>query len=315
MSLFIRHTNKTIDKEKIDTMDQHLAVVEQYGRVYWGLYSKSKSIFTENKLSDLQKSDDKRVVFYANQEGTEEIYVGQLEAIYSHSDKTWDREAIKHLVSSYYRDELSKSEDSAVAAWLQLSQLVQIDADKVDQYLDQICLASDENPIRKSLRGQGSRFYIVNRNTDDDVFLEGNIREYISYIPTEEEQRKFEQVIRVRRDGQSAFRKKILETYNYRCCISSCPIESVLEAAHVTQYNGLKSDVVTNGMCLRADLHKLWDKYMIAIHPESKQVEIADVLENTDYVTYKGKVAFEGVSNQPTKKLLNIHYQKFKKTL
>lgn len=312
MSLFIRYKNEVVDGP--GTMARHLAVVEQEGKVLWGQYSTNKTLFSIKSLKKLNQSQDKRVVFYDSQTG--DVYVGQLEEIYAHTDKSWDREAVGHLVPSYYEVELGKGEDSEATAWLLLSKLDKIF--RPDEYLDQIYLESDEGTsIKDALKGQGSRFYIVNRNlseiTDvDEMILEETLDKHIAdYVPSPADQRKFKQAVIAYREGQRVFRQMVLSAYHYRCCISSCSVKQVLEAAHVTPYNGSESNIVTNGICLRADLHKLWDAYMIAINPETKQVEIAAPLEETDYAVYKGKKVFEGLSNPPAKNLLMIHYEQF----
>ncbi len=92
----------------------------------------------------------------------------------------------------------------------------------------------------------------------------------------------------VRRRGQSAFRKKLLEAYATRCAITGCDQAEVLEAAHIHPYKGEHTHVVSNGLLLRADLHTLFDLYLIAIEPDSLLIRLAPQLHNSYYMQYQG---------------------------
>ncbi|WP_370937337.1 HNH endonuclease [Amycolatopsis sp. cg13] len=91
------------------------------------------------------------------------------------------------------------------------------------------------------------------------------------------------------RRGQSAFRDNLLAEYGTRCAITGpCP-EAVLEAAHLISF--AKHESHENGMLLRADVHKLFDRGLLAVHPDTLCVEISPSLAGDHY--YSG---FEGVS-------------------
>ncbi|EJT85993.1 putative restriction endonuclease [Pseudomonas putida S11] len=59
----------------------------------------------------------------------------------------------------------------------------------------------------------------------------------------------------VRRRGQPQFRKQLLKAYQGRCAITACSLQQVLEAAHIHPYLGDATNVVSNGLLLRADVH------------------------------------------------------------
>ncbi|MFP3516540.1 HNH endonuclease [Pseudomonas sp. SIMBA_077] len=92
----------------------------------------------------------------------------------------------------------------------------------------------------------------------------------------------------VRRRGQSAFRKKLLDAYATQCAITGCNQAEVLEAAHIHPYKGQETQVVSNGLLLRADLHTLFDLYLIAVEPETLMVRLSPVLSRSDYAKYAG---------------------------
>ena len=68
------------------------------------------------------------------------------------------------------------------------------------------------------------------------------------------------------RVGQFAFRRGILEAYNNRCSITDSKVGELLQAAHIQPYVNAKSNHVTNGICLRVDLHRLFDEGLITIN-------------------------------------------------
>lgn len=109
-----------------------------------------------------------------------------------------------------------------------------------------------------------------------------------NYDPTTEEdgREKTFRAISIRR-GQPKFRKELLEAYSYKCAITGTAFESVLEAAHITKYNGTSSNVVTNGLLLRADIHTLWDLGLVALTMDYKVI-IAQSLKNTVYAELEG---------------------------
>ena len=91
----------------------------------------------------------------------------------------------------------------------------------------------------------------------------------------------------VRRRGQAAFRKKLLEAYG-ECAITGCDQVEVLEAAHIHPYMGQQTHSVSNGLLLRADLHTLFDLYLIAIEPGTRLIRLAPALRQSDYAQYEG---------------------------
>ena len=93
----------------------------------------------------------------------------------------------------------------------------------------------------------------------------------------------------VRRQGQPAFRKKLLAAYGKQCAITGCAQVEVLEAAHIHPYKGEHTHALSNGLLLRTDLHTLFDLYLIAIEPLTQRVRLAPALSQSDYVQYDGR--------------------------
>lgn len=87
----------------------------------------------------------------------------------------------------------------------------------------------------------------------------------------------------VRRRGQPAFRKALLDAYGNACAITGCSVPAVLEAAHVLPYKGDHTNVVSNGLLLRADIHTLFDLGLITIQSERMVVRVSPELDNAEY--------------------------------
>ncbi len=79
-----------------------------------------------------------------------------------------------------------------------------------------------------------------------------------SQIPaTAERKRVLTEVLA--RPQQGRFRKDVLSAYKRRCLITKVTLPEVLEAAHVVPIRANGDDSVSNGICLRSDIHLLFD--------------------------------------------------------
>lgn len=93
----------------------------------------------------------------------------------------------------------------------------------------------------------------------------------------------------VRRQGQPAFRRRLLEAYGRRCAITGCAVIELLEAAHLIPYIGPKTNHVANGLLLRADLHTLLDLNLIAIDDANMSLLVSPKLNGSGYERFRGK--------------------------
>jgi len=93
----------------------------------------------------------------------------------------------------------------------------------------------------------------------------------------------------VRRRGQPQFRKALLKAYQGRCAITGCELLQVLEAAHIHPYLGDETNVVSNGLLLRADVHTLFDLGLLWINPNDMRIGIAGSLKHSEYAALDGQ--------------------------
>ncbi|MBA6288766.1 HNH endonuclease [Colwellia sp. MB3u-4] len=108
------------------------------------------------------------------------------------------------------------------------------------------------------------------------------------------------------RQGQPKFRDTLLNIYEGKCVITQCATPSALEAAHVVPYAETKSISPDQGLLLRADIHTLFDLYLISINPSSKLVEV-DGSCCDYYQSYSGRKVNLNVCHSS----LSKHYQRF----
>jgi predicted restriction endonuclease len=117
----------------------------------------------------------------------------------------------------------------------------------------------------------------------------------------------------LQRLGQRAFRRKLLVAYETQCAVTRCTTVWVLEAAHITPYRGIKTNAVSNGLLLRADIHTLFDLALISIEPIRMKIHVSSLLSKSQYAAFDGKIPTlpNKASVQPSMAALEEHYSLF----
>jgi putative restriction endonuclease len=77
-------------------------------------------------------------------------------------------------------------------------------------------------------------------------------------------------VLARRRLGQGAFRILVTDTYDRQCAVTREHTLPVLEAAHIRPVTQAGEHLVTNGLLLRSDVHRLFDLGYVSISPDMK---------------------------------------------
>ncbi len=93
--------------------------------------------------------------------------------------------------------------------------------------------------------------------------------------------------------GQGAFRLQLTEAYNRKCSLSGERTLPVLEAAHIKPFGESGPNYISNGILLRADLHKLYDSGYITFNKDYV-VEVSSRIKlefenGKDYYKYHGQ--------------------------
>jgi hypothetical protein len=139
------------------------------------------------------------------------------------------------------------------------------------------------------------------------------IKRRLSQATDEQDEREKQLRAITVRQSQSQFREALLRAYGRRCAITGSNAEAVLEAAHMIPYFGAKAQDVTNGVLLRADVHKLFDLGYFGIHPRTLRVVVGPKLRRTEYRTLHHKPIFlprsEGL--RPARRSLAAQWKRF----
>lgn len=112
--------------------------------------------------------------------------------------------------------------------------------------------------------------------------------EFAGQVATDDEKVRY--ALRRERLGQQWFRKQLVVAYDGRCAVSDCGVSEALEAAHIENYSGPKSQVASNGILLRRDLHSLFDAHLISFEPVCGEYRLCGsyLLDKTDYASFAG---------------------------
>lgn len=136
------------------------------------------------------------------------------------------------------------------------------------------------------------------------------------FVSPVDERRKAlsEQVIR---DGATAFRASVLSAWGTQCAITKTKIEPVLDAAHIYRYLGPKTNDVRNGIPLRADIHRLFDRLLLTlvVNDAGARVMLSKALRtsiyrNLEQVTVSFPIA---QAMRPDNRVLEHHAEEFMK--
>jgi len=125
-----------------------------------------------------------------------------------------------------------------------------------------------------------------------DKYLSGVAPNVNQFTLEEPEVRYGNSILTKVRLGQGAFRVLVTDAYTRRCSISGEKTLPVLEAAHIQPYSEFGPHLISNGILLRSDLHKLFDGGYVTITTDYKvevSKRIKEEFENgKDYYKYHG---------------------------
>lgn len=118
--------------------------------------------------------------------------------------------------------------------------------------------------------------------------------------------------LREKRTHQDVFREKLIERYGV--CVISKNNEKRCDACHIIPFSeceNIDSYNVNNGILMDSGIHKLYDAYLLSIHPETLRVVIKNktLKEDPNIAIYNGVKT--SVSDKSIK-YLRMHYNIFK---
>jgi hypothetical protein len=143
-----------------------------------------------------------------------------------------------------------------------------------------------EIPIR-SESAQGQTIIESSTTTPSEI----SILELGFNLDDPPDERRRELSRRVIREGGVAFRKEQMELWAAQCAATGCAIKEALDAAHILRYLGEHTNRPDNGILLRADIHKLFDRNLIAVEGREGDLvwRISATLADSEYAILEGR--------------------------
>lgn len=117
---------------------------------------------------------------------------------------------------------------------------------------------------------------------------------YEPALRIDEERDRYGKKILIRpRLGQGSFKIVVTDAYRRSCAITKERVLPVLEAAHIKPYSESGPHEVRNGLLLRSDMHKLFDRGYLTITP-NLHIEVSrrikEEFDNGEYYfTFHGR--------------------------
>lgn len=115
----------------------------------------------------------------------------------------------------------------------------------------------------------------------------------------------------VMRRGQADFRQMLMGAYNLKCAVTGTDVSSILEAAHIYPYAGPETNVLQNGILLRADWHTLFDLGLWSLDDDFRII-VAPGITSNEYRKYHNTLMRlpQLVSHYPSPKVVRWHRSK-----
>lgn len=112
------------------------------------------------------------------------------------------------------------------------------------------------------------------------------------------------------RRGEPDLRQRLLDAWDSRCAISGCDVVDALEASRILP--AINDQSLRNALLLRADLHTLFDLFLLSIDPTSQRIHIAPRMVSC-YGDLDGLLLRQPVHSgaQPHSRYLQRHYSEW----
>lgn len=116
------------------------------------------------------------------------------------------------------------------------------------------------------------------------------------------------------RVGQQPFKALVLDAYHRRCAFTGERIVPVLQAAHIRPVSEGGDNRVDNGLLLRSDVHTLFDRGYLGVHPQRRELMVSPALRTEfdngeEFYARAGHVIDlpERRANRPNREFLTWH--------
>ena len=197
---------------------------------------------------------------------------------------------LNRTILTVYHGRLDKANESGIEVAIgvgNISDEYKISTPKITSWIDDV-VSTVGNPAKQKPPLQWPRIGLRNEN-DVRTF----VSEFSAFLSSESSHtnqnsaatatsppKVDEEVIRsiLSRRGQVEFRRQLLQAYDETCAITGCKDTEALEAAHIIPHSEEQSYSVSNGLLLRADIHTLFDLFLISVNPMTGVVAVSNSL-------------------------------------
>jgi len=142
-----------------------------------------------------------------------------------------------------------------------------------------------------------------------------HISEFPADIDPEQpvDDRRREESLRVIREGGKEFRRDQITIWRGRCIVTGTTIRRVLDGAHIFRYLGEYTNHPSNGLLLRADIHRLFDSHMVGISLEASYivVHVSPKLRQSEYWNFNVKQIAVPRGHSLAVRYVEHHYREF----
>jgi len=107
----------------------------------------------------------------------------------------------------------------------------------------------------------------INSKIINEFYDEIEQEKISNFTLVDKEKSERQEVSRKRRYDPVAFKQMIMSVYE-KCAVSGETCKDVLEACHIQPYVNQESDHIQNGILLRIDIHRLFDKGLLMINED-----------------------------------------------
>ena len=187
--------------------------------------------------------------------------------------------------------------------------------------MDEVRSKLPENGFVKSLHNsRGDRIWPIHQADSDSLLglIHRKAIEIATYptelqidvSPPKKLQKGVERLQKIiSRPNQTALRKNLLDARKAICAITGPSVEKVLDAAHIKPFSidAPERDTPENTLLLRADVHWLFDKFLISVEPTSKTIVVARELSGSLY----GKFSGQKITDDIAMDSLDFHFEEF----
>lgn len=138
--------------------------------------------------------------------------------------------------------------------------------------------------------GEGRRIFDECRTVAATYRVKSGERLVVPEMPVD----RYGQPILVRpRLGQHTFAAAVTDAYGRACAVTSEHSLPALQAAHIRPYSEGGTHDVSNGLLLRADIHQLFDRGYVMVHPQTRKFHVSTALKG-DFANGRSYYPLEG---------------------